>query len=143
MWQAVDTVLRRMHDAGYAHCDIRPSNVIAVVVDNEIVDVRVIDLGISTPLGADIPEHGVPAYCTEHNDTVTSEVDFLALGIMFVALWLEDQCRLPWENAYTEQDMMLKRRAWVLSHWPELRIVAESVMEEDVLRAVDRLTAPL
>jgi len=64
-------ILGRIHEARMLHCDLTPAN---IMVDPEMLDVHVIDLGLARPLGSATP-----------SSEVRASVNAVALSLHFIA----------------------------------------------------------
>ncbi len=69
--------LSEMHERGYAHCDLKPSNVI-VKKFTDFKTARLIDLGLSTSVEGPEPEAGTPKFMPSVNDLALG--DYQVLG---------------------------------------------------------------
>jgi len=138
----VFATLSAAHGAGIVHGDVRPPN---LVVDPGSRSVVLVDWGVAVRVGEPI-RGGVVAYMRPEVDVgspASALDDLTALGITFVALWLDQGDRVPWDSAYTDEDMEATRAAWVRDEWPAVRAAVQDQVPLPVLAAVDALALAL
>ena len=109
------------HAAGWAHCDVRPSNIIVSPPHGACL----VDWGAALSLGETLVRRGVPAFAdarifSEEGVTARSNYDALAALYTWLAVALDEHCAAPWlaaaavgERIDCDEALFIARESWL------------------------------
>ncbi|HOZ14901.1 MAG TPA: serine/threonine-protein kinase [Tenuifilaceae bacterium] len=140
--------LKRIHDAGFVHCDIKPGNIIVRKVDDVInfdnPQVDIIDFGLirkpSEPLcnkGDKLPFsliYSSPEQILNLWELIQPQTDIYAMG---VTLWQLLTCKNPWESS----NPLMRIQLQLVVPLPQHKSISDFVFEV-VAKATSKARLP-
>lgn len=137
--------LQKIHDSGFIHCDIKPSNII--VTDPKNIansDVRIIDFGLARkpaePLHGDEKNlafgliYSAPEQVLNFWDLIDVQTDIYSMG---VTLWALFSHKVPWET----ENPLKTIHVQLTQPLPKNRRVAEDLMSV-LLKSTSKVQLP-